>query len=172
LPKRRQPTPLGFKRCSRCGATKPVAEFHRDRSRKDGLQNYCRDCNSEVAKAYHATHSQHCRDRIRGRSKRLKDENRRRIVEYLLEHPCVDCGEDDPVVLEFDHLRDKKLNVSTLVNLVTDWTGILAEIAKCEVVCANCHRRRTCVRVDSFRVRMMRELGGGRTGPGYAAPGV
>jgi hypothetical protein len=50
------------------------------------------------------------------------------------------------VVLEFDHLRDKVANISKLVHLGADWETTLAEIAKCEVVCANCHRRRTARR--------------------------
>ena len=77
---------------------------------------------------------------------------------YLLDHPCVDCGEDDPIVLEFDHLRDKRVNVSALANSAVPFDRVLAEIEKCEVVCANCHRRRTCTRLDSYRVRMLREF--------------
>lgn len=71
------------------------------------------------------------------------------FVEYLATHPCTDCGESDPIVLEFDHLPgfEKKFNVSTAVTGSTrSWSAILAEIAKCEVVCANCHRRRTASR--------------------------
>jgi hypothetical protein len=71
------------------------------------------------------------------------------VLEYLLTHPCVDCGETDPVVLEFDHLRDKLGNISAMYGHA--WRSILAEIAKCDVVCANCHRRRTARRVGAFR---------------------
>jgi hypothetical protein len=46
------------------------------------------------------------------------------------------------------------------VNQGAFWNDILAEIAKCEVVCANCHRRRTCVRVNGYRVRMLRDVAG------------
>jgi L-lysine 2,3-aminomutase len=70
--------------------------------------------------------------------------------QYLLEHPCVDCGNDDPVVLEFDHLRDKTYDISRLMS-GWPWSTILAEIEKCEVVCANCHRRRTYARAGSAR---------------------
>lgn len=54
---------------------------------------------------------------------------------------CVDCGEVDPIVLEFDHLRDKEFNLAHYAK--ASWERLHAEIAKCEVVCANCHRRRT-----------------------------
>ena len=75
------------------------------------------------------------------------------VLAYLLEHPCVDCGETDPVVLDFDHLRDKTKNVSAL--LKSTWTRILREIEKCDVVCANCHRRRTASRGGFFRASYM-----------------
>lgn len=57
----------------------------------------------------------------------------------------MDCGESDVVVLEFDH-RDpelKVLDVSTMVSNRHSWTDIIAEIEKCDVRCANCHRRKT-----------------------------
>jgi hypothetical protein len=62
----------------------------------------------------------------------------------------VDCGEDDIVVLEFDHLRDKRHNVSAMTTEL--WHHIEAEIAKCEVVCANCHKRRTDWRHGHYRI--------------------
>jgi hypothetical protein len=57
------------------------------------------------------------------------------------EGKCKDCGETDYRVLVFDHLRDKTANVS--VFLTRSWKKALAEAAKCEVVCSNCHAIRT-----------------------------
>lgn len=69
------------------------------------------------------------------------------IYEYLASHPCVDCGEPDPVVLEFDHVRgDKRANVKRMVSGTYSLERVLEEIAKCEVRCANCHRRITARR--------------------------
>ena len=73
------------------------------------------------------------------------------LLDYLHSHPCVDCGEADPVVLEFDHVRDKVANVSALIHAQRPWGVILEEIEKCQVRCANCHRRKTCERLSSFR---------------------
>jgi 5-methylcytosine-specific restriction endonuclease McrA len=67
------------------------------------------------------------------------------LIAYLHEHPCVDCGETDPVALEFDHLRDKKFGIAAGLR-DREWQSVLDEMAKCEVVCANCHRRRTAKR--------------------------
>ncbi len=66
------------------------------------------------------------------------------VREYLEAHPCVDCGEADPVVLDFDHVRDiKHAAISAMVRDRRSMKSIWAEIAKCEVRCANCHRRKT-----------------------------
>jgi hypothetical protein len=67
------------------------------------------------------------------------------LVEFFRERPCVDCGETDPLVLEFDHLGHKRFNIAKGLR-DRNWAPVLDEIAKCDVVCANCHRRRTAHR--------------------------
>ena len=63
---------------------------------------------------------------------------------YLQSHPCVDCGEVDLVVLDFDHVRgEKTANVSDLKAQCYSLKAVQAEVAKCEVRCSNCHRRVT-----------------------------
>ena len=76
------------------------------------------------------------------------------ILDFLREHPCVDCGERDPLVLEFDHLRDKDFDIARgYVDCSLE--KLLAEISKCEVVCANCHRRRTVTRRPTMRALLV-----------------
>lgn len=75
-----------------------------------------------------------------------------KLYNYLEQHPCVDCGESDPVVLEFDHVRgEKSYNVTTLGWRLCSWNSLMREIDKCDVRCANCHRRKTAERMNSFR---------------------
>src|SRR5262245_46628764 len=65
--------------------------------------------------------------------KRRRDLNER-VWEYLVGHPCVDCGEPDVVVLEFDHVdrSTKRSDVYGLVHRAYSWGVIVAEIEKCE----------------------------------------
>ena len=71
----------------------------------------------------------------------------RQQLEYLKTHPCVDCGEHDPIVLEFDHVRGTKINCVS-VGVKDSWSveKLTEEINKCEVRCANCHKIMTDTR--------------------------
>lgn len=82
----------------------------------------------------------------RWRIRRL-EELQDNLWEYLSDKCCLDCGEDDPIVLDFDHVRGTKVaNVGDMVWRPYNWNKVVEEIAKCEIVCANCHRRRTVKR--------------------------
>jgi hypothetical protein len=77
------------------------------------------------------------------------------IAEYFAKHPCCDCGESDPIVLTFDHVRgEKRGNVSDMVSHGFGLESIKAEIGKCDVLCFNCHSLRTQQRSGSYRWRM------------------
>ena len=70
--------------------------------------------------------------------------NIRLVRAYFSAFPCMDCGEGDPDLLEFDHTKGKKTaNVSDLVMQAYSWERIFAEIAQCVTVCVSCHRKRT-----------------------------
>ncbi len=76
---------------------------------------------------------------------RMKAKAKAWVLCYLMQHPCVDCGEPDTRVLEFDHVdpASKSHNVSRMVADGRLIRLIEQEVAKCEVRCANCHRRRS-----------------------------
>ena len=85
------------------------------------------------------------KDEVKRRAKehtaKVRIQVRAWLYEYLLSHPCVDCGESDPIVLEFDHQRDKEFDVSAFGS--RSLKKVIAEVEKCQVRCANCHRRVT-----------------------------
>ncbi len=99
---------------------------------------------SEVQKAYIRQHHEKNRDKKRETNKLNVQRNKEFVKEYLESHPCVDCGEADPIVLEFDHVRGEKLfNICDGVRYRRSIENLQIEINKCEVRCANCHRRVT-----------------------------
>ncbi|MFF0154052.1 hypothetical protein [Micromonospora sp. NPDC005203] len=131
------------KRCSKCQQVKPLADFALNRQRPDGRTTYCKSCKKQYnATYYNLTKDRHNPSRAERRV-RHRAGNTRRLIEYLSTHPCVDCGETDVVVLDFDHQRDKIAEDSRLLKDNAPWERIAAEIKKCDVVCANDHRRRT-----------------------------
>lgn len=142
-----------MKRCSRCRELKPLEAFNKLTRAKDGRQWNCRACNA----AWHAENRAHHNALIAKRNVRVLEDNHRRLFEVKLERGCADCGERDPTVLEFDHLRDKKAVVSGLLRYTPSWNRMLEEIDKCEVVCANCHARRTARRANDRRWRLYLE---------------
>ena len=84
---------------------------------------------------------------------RYAAQNRHQTLAYLKVHPCVDCGEADPTVLDFDHVRESKaFNIANAITRLA-WTRIVREIQKCEVRCANCHRRKTARENQWFKAR-------------------
>jgi hypothetical protein len=144
------------RKCGRCGELKPIDEFAWRRKRKRQRDNMCAPCRSAYGREHYLANRQKYID-AEARRKRARAEARTRyLIEYFREHPCADCGEADPIVLEFDHLRDKCFEVTNQF-ASRNWQEILAEIAKCDVVCANCHRRRTASRAGTIRATLAAE---------------
>lgn len=87
------------------------------------------------------------------RRAQVRAAHQQRIVDHLLAHPCVECGERDLRVLDFDHedRSGKTADVARLASMNIAWERIAAEIAKCSVRCANCHRRRTAEQLGYWR---------------------
>ena len=76
--------------------------------------------------------------------RKARKRNRVFVSNHLKEHPCVDCGEYNILVLEFDHVRGKKRKcVANLVGSAVSLATMQKEIDKCDVRCANCHRKKT-----------------------------
>jgi transposase-like protein len=128
-----------LRRCSRCGYELPIECFNRHR---DGLQWWCRSCFAAYFRERGDTHRRQSYAAKVARQRAL----RAQVLDHLRHHPCVDCGEADPVVLEFDHVGEKSASISVLLSQTATRKALEAEIARCEVVCTNCHRRRTAKR--------------------------
>jgi hypothetical protein len=93
-------------------------------------------------KRWYETHHQDQLERVRKNNARYRKE-KRVVLDQAKDQPCTDCGRRYPsYVMDFDHVRGEKVeNVARMLSWSME--DILKEIAKCEVVCANCHRQRT-----------------------------
>lgn len=125
--------------CSRCRRKLPETAFNRHPS---GRQWWCREC---FRLYFRRRGDRHREQSAMARTKR-QEAAATFIREYLAAHACADCGEKDPVVLEFDHVGRKRGNVSRLRAMGYSLTALKRELDECEVVCVNCHRRRSASR--------------------------
>jgi len=83
-------------------------------------------------------------------------------MEYLNAHPCVDCGETDPIVLDFDHCRgEKSFGISKAINGGYSKKRLLEEVKKCDVRCTKCHRRKTASENGYYRHRHLGSIPSG-----------
>jgi len=132
-----------FKRCSRCATVKPRSYFNRSARNPDGLQVYCKDCSAEVS---HARYELTVGRSVPRKSRLVYAVARGAWLRGLKAgRPCTDCGRVfDPQVMQWDHLP----GFAKIGDISGSWVGwteeaILNEIAKCELVCTNCHTIRT-----------------------------
>ena len=138
--------------CSGCQCNLDERLFNKNSRRKDGLQTICRDCSARRSRQYYADNRERHKKVIRARIKRIQKENQLRLWEYLRDKKCADCGESDPLVLTFDHVRGaKRAEIGKLLQDGFGWATIEDEILKCEIRCANCHLRKTSRTHGHFR---------------------
>jgi len=102
-----------------------------------------REAQRKLTRAHYAANKAYYKEKARKHNKLHLDTLREYVIEYLENHPCVDCNNSDPRVLEFDHVRGKKeFNISDALR-TNNWVNLEKlqnEIEKCDVRCANCHR--------------------------------
>ena len=112
-----------MKTCASCKQDKEHSEFHKNRSRKDGLNPYCKDCCSEKATVRRKNYT-------------------KPFFDYKVEKGCEICGYNEhPAALQFDHIdrNSKHAAVATLLSQRRPAEVVWEEIKKCRVLCANCH---------------------------------
>ena len=124
------------KLCGRCGRNRLSKFFNR--RRENQLHSYCRDCHKAANQAHYLANKQAHLEKATKRRAHL-----RQLINEMKARPCADCGVTyPPYVMDFDHREDKRFSISQAWR-ARSWRQVLAEIEKCDVVCANCHRERT-----------------------------
>lgn len=133
-----------MKTCAKCETEKPVDQFN-IKNKKTGTRNsYCKPCHSEYRKSHYQANRAKYIEKATVNSLQQKDSNMRRVVAYLVEHPCCDCGETNLDLLQFDHVEMIRRSGGRVFDLLTySWERVEEEIAKCVVRCVSCHYKRT-----------------------------
>lgn len=140
-----------MKTCTSCNVSKPLSEFNK---KGKYLQRYCRDCQKEYHKKWYSNNKKSVRKRCYRNAKRYKQEVIAYVAELLSNSECELCGNKDFYCLEFDHLRDKKKDVGSLMHTTT-LRIVKEEIAKCRILCANCHKKETHIAANTWRHQYM-----------------
>src|SRR5690349_20695010 len=97
-----------MKKCSGCGRKKTVSEFNKNKSKSDGLNSICRKCSNKRSRQYYTDNREKHKQIISARNKQIRADSARFLWDYKCTHPCIDCGESNPIVLEFDHTSKNK----------------------------------------------------------------
>lgn len=132
------------KKCPLCNIEKSLESFSKNSSRKDGLSGHCKECHKVLRKNHYELNKSKILRQVSNRKVRYNEW----LVSIKKDKPCVDCGKVYPhYVMDFDHLRDKKFNISNARQGGWSKETVLTEISKCDLVCSNCHRERTYKRL-------------------------
>ena len=125
------------KLCTKCGKVKPISEFGKNKSKKDGLQSHCKECVKEYKKKHYSENKEYYLEKARTYRQKCRED----LNDYKNTLKCSICGEDRWWVLDFHHL-DPSEKESTVANLAHNGSiqKVKNEIEKCIVLCANCHR--------------------------------
>lgn len=121
--------------CTKCKLEKPISQFNKCRSKKDGLQSECKECHNKLYQKYYSLNKNKFRTNSFNRRNSIKQ-----FLNNIKKKGCNICGENDIACLDFHHIKDKEYTISQLVN-TENMTKINKEINKCIILCSNCHRK-------------------------------
>lgn len=127
------------KECTGCEEVKLLSEFSNKKTASDGKHSRCKECTRQ----YTRNHYRENKEYYINKNERLKDRNKKFMEKVKSFSECCRCGEDHPACLEFHHVdpSNKKHNVSEMIGNTSSIESIKEEIRKCEIICANCHKK-------------------------------
>ena len=162
-----------MKTCNKCGETKEFSEFRKRKTIKDGHCGHCKACEpknkyKEYQAQWYANKKATDPEWVKKRNENNKQwytsrkgtgkakeysrtqRGKRQAVSNSLKFPCIVCGENDPVVLDWHHLdpSNKTDGVAHMIAKMRPIEIIKEEISKCTCLCANCHRRHHAGTID------------------------
>ena len=144
-----------MKICSKCNKRKPETEFAIKNSARGTRSGICKSCHRLYAKDNYAKNTARYIAKARKNDAAYIERFTVSVIKYLRLHPCIDCGETDIEVLEFDHIEmigsaGRRINEFRTHSM----SRLIAEFDKCEVRCSNCHTRRTRKQMGWHRIKI------------------
>lgn len=132
------------KTCVKCTKPKDIEDFSFRNKAKNKRDSWCKSCQKDYKDEHYKKNRKAYIRKAHQHRAAYRARVYTKLAEYYKQHPCVDCGEDDFIVCQSDHVRGKKVAaISRLIQLESSWNRIEEELKKCVTRCANCHTRKT-----------------------------
>lgn len=150
-----------MKTCSKCSQEKRLSDYFVKNKQTGRLHAQCKACYKAHRATYQKQHYEKYKEaylkRATIRRTAFRQEFRTNMMNYLINKSCVLCGERDIRTFEFDHLDPKKkiFTISQAVRLGHSWDDVLAEIKKCRILCANCHKKETANQFGWYKAQQV-----------------
>ena len=125
-------------KCSKCNKEKPTTEFFSNKKRSSGFDCYCKDCRKDYSRKHYGIRTDYYKNKVNRNKEKIKDI----ILQYKQGKKCSRCNFSNPLALDFHHKnpKDKEFSISKAYIKGIGIEKLEKEIAKCEILCANCHR--------------------------------
>lgn len=143
-----------MKQCTKCKVEKQLTEFSKRSSNKEKYQSWCKQCSYNHVNGTYKTNP-HRKEKLKAWTKSYQEKAEQFVHDYLLKNPCCQCGQTNILTLQFDHLRDKKFEIGLAVTQGHSVKTIEKEIAKCQVLCANCHSIKTATQLGNWKLKWL-----------------
>lgn len=136
---------MPHKLCSRCRRERSLRCFRNQGSNpKRPKKGICKTCEKKYMQDYYLKN----KEAIKKQATEFRVARKKDLIEYVnqqKDRPCADCKiKYAPWVMQFDHVKDTKVaSISAFVRAAVSLEDLRSELAKCELVCANCHAERT-----------------------------
>ena len=136
-----------MKVCTKCNENLPISCYNIKKTNKDGtpqLQSMCINCNKLYQKEHYIKNKQNYSLKARNWDKEYKKKVYSLLIE-MSKDGCIECGEKHFACLQYNHI-EPETKTDSISNMIRNTKGIdliLEEIKKCEILCANCHAKKT-----------------------------
>ena len=140
--------------CNKCHKEKGPEDFSFKNKEKNLRKKICKDCHSLYRKQHYLQNKKKYIAKAHKWNKKQKEILGKYLFDILSESKCIDCREKDIIVLDFDHVTNKRFGIAEMYRNCYSLKAVEDEIKKCVVRCANCHRRKTAREIGYWKFKM------------------